>query len=112
MRLAIKLLINALVLLILAYQLPGISVDNYYSAIIAAFVLALVNTLIRPIILFFTLPFNILTLGLFTLVVNGFLFWFVGTVVKGFTVSGFMPAFWGALIMAVVNWILLDLLKR
>ena len=112
MRLAIKLLINALVLLILAYQLPGISVDNYYSAIIAAFVLALVNTLIRPIILFFTLPFNILTLGLFTLVVNGFLFWFVGTVVKGFTVSGFMPAFWGALIMAVVNRILLDLLKR
>ena len=112
MALIIKLLINAIALLGIAYYLPGIGVDGFYSALIAVLILALVNTLIRPIILFFTLPFNILTLGLFTLVVNGLLFWFVGTVVKGFSVEGFMPAFWGALIMAVVNWILIDLLKR
>lgn len=112
MKLLIKWLVNAITLLGLAYYLPGISVDGYYAALITALVLGLVNIVIRPILIFFTLPLNFLTLGLFTFVINGLLFWFVGTVVQGFAVAGFVPAFWGALIMAVVGWLLNSLLEK
>lgn len=112
MRLLIRWLINAIALLGIAYYLPGVLVEGYYAAFITALVLGLVNAVIRPIILFFTLPLNLLTLGLFTLVINGFLFWFVSTVVDGFAVSGFMPAFWGALIMTLVSWVVSTLLKK
>lgn len=112
MNLIIRWLVNALALVGIAYYLPGIGVSGFYAAFITALVLGLLNAIIKPIIVFFTLPINILTLGLFTLVINTLLFWFAGTVVKGFVVSGFWPAFWGALVMAVVNWLLSSILKR
>lgn len=93
------------------YIVPGIRVSNFYAALIAALVLALVNLLIRPLILLLTLPFNVLTLGLFTLVINALLFWFTSTMVKGFVVDGFWPAFWGAFAMWIVNWILGSLFR-
>ena len=112
MRLLLRWLINALTLLGLAYYLPGITVSTFYSALIAALVLGLINAILRPILVFLTLPINILSLGLFTLVINGLLFWFASTVVKGFEVSGFMPAFWGSLILTLVSWVVGGLLKK
>lgn len=112
MRLLLRWLINAATLILLATYLPGISVSGWYSALIAALVLGLVNALIRPLIILLTLPVNILTLGLFTLIINALLFWFVASFVDGFAVAGFWPAFWGALIMSVVSWVVSGLLKK
>ena len=114
MRLIIRWLATAGALLAIAYYhlIPGISVTNFYAALVAVLVLGLINALIRPLILLLTLPFNILTLGLFTLIINALLFWFASTLVKGFNVSGFWAAFWGSLAMWVVNWFINGLLKR
>lgn len=112
MKLIFRWLINAVALMAIAYYLPGIAVSGFYSAFIAALVLGLVNALIRPILVVLTLPINILTLGLFTLVINALMFWLVASIVKGFYVAGFMPAFWGALIMVVVSWMTGALLKK
>lgn len=101
MKILIKWIILALSILGVQYIVPGISVSSFYTALIAAFFLGLVNLIIRPIILVLTLPINILTLGLFTLVVNGMLFWFLSTFIKGFQVSGFVAAVLGALVVAV-----------
>ena len=106
MRLLLRWLINTLALLGIAYYLPGVGVSGFYAALITALILGLVNAIIRPLLVVLTLPINLLTLGLFTLVINAALFWFVSTVVEGFTVAGFWPAFWGALILSVVSWIL------
>lgn len=112
MRLLLRWLVNAGTLLVMAYYLPGIGVAGFYAALITALVLGLVNAVIRPLLILLTLPINILTLGLFTLVINAFLFWFVSTVVKGFAVTGFWPAFWGALILSLVSWLVSWLLKE
>ncbi len=105
MKLLIRLLINALAILLIAYLVPGVAVTGFYTALIGAVVLGLLNLVIKPLILLLTLPITIITLGLFTFVINALLFWFVGTVVKGFSVEGFIPAFIGALILTVVGWI-------
>ena len=111
MRLLLVWLINALSLLAVSYVLPSVSVDSFYVALLTALLLALVNTLIRPLLVLVTLPISVLTLGLFTLVINGFLFWFVASFVEGFRVGGFWSAFWGAiiysLISSVASWVLL-----
>ena len=91
-------LINALALLALPYVVPSVQVESFYTALIAALLLGLVNTLIRPLLVLVTLPITILSLGLFTLVINALLFWFVASFVEGFQVAGFWSAFWGALL--------------
>ncbi|MFH1366485.1 MAG: phage holin family protein [Patescibacteria group bacterium] len=101
----LRLVINALIIIGITYLVPGISVSSFYTALLVAVILGLVNAIIRPIIILLTLPVNILTLGLFTLVINALLFWFVSTVVKGFTVEGFTPAFWGALLLWLGSWV-------
>ena len=106
MRLLFRWLVSAATLMLLTYYLPGISVAGFYSALIAALVLGLVNALVRPVALLLTLPVNIITLGLFTFVVNALMFWLTATVVKGFNVAGFWPAFWGALVMWLVSWLM------
>jgi len=108
----IRWFINAGTLILLAFYLPGIEVSGWYTALIAALILGLVNTIIRPILLILTLPINLVTLGLFTFVINALLFWFVSTVVKGFVVNGFWPAFWGALILSLVSWFTSSLLRH
>ncbi|MBT4941707.1 MAG: phage holin family protein [Candidatus Magasanikbacteria bacterium] len=112
MNILIRWAINAMMLLLIAQLLPGIMISGWYAAFITILILGLVNAIIRPIVLFFTLPINILSLGLFTFVVNGFLFWFVSTVVKGFEVSGFVPAFIGALLLTLVSGFTTMLLER
>lgn len=105
MQLLLRWILNALALLLVTRVVPGVTVDGFYSALIVALVLGVVNALIRPILIFLTLPINILTLGLFTFVINALMFWFVSTLVKGFQVSGFAAAFWGALVLWAVSWI-------
>ncbi|PIR76925.1 MAG: hypothetical protein COU30_05250 [Candidatus Magasanikbacteria bacterium CG10_big_fil_rev_8_21_14_0_10_38_6] len=103
MILLLRWIINAGALLGIAYMFSGIEVQGFYAALITALILGLINAVVRPVILFLTLPLNVLTLGLLTFVINGLLFWFVSTVVKGFEVTGFWPAFWGAIAMSVVG---------
>lgn len=105
MHLIIRWLIYALVIMLLPYVIPGISVKNFYSALIAALILGLVNAVIRPLVILLTLPVNILTLGLFTLVINALMLWFVATIVKGFDIKNFAAAFLGALILWVISWV-------
>jgi putative membrane protein len=85
---------------------PGIYVHGFYAALIAALLLGLVNTLIRPLLLLLTLPITLLTLGLFILVVNGFLFWFAGSVLRGFVVDSIWHGILGALLYSLFSWAL------
>lgn len=103
--------LNALALFFTASVVPGLHLTGFYAALITVLVLGLVNAFIRPLLVLLTLPINILTLGLFTFVINGFLFWLVSTWVKGFTVDGFLAAFLGALVFSVISWIISQLLK-
>lgn len=105
--LIIKWFVNTAILILISYVFPtGVIFDNFYSALIAALILGIINALIRPIILILTLPINILTLGLFTLFINGAMFWLSSTFVKGFYVSGFWTAFWAALIFSAISTLL------
>ncbi len=104
-QLLIRLFLNALSVMVVAFLVPGVQVRDFPSAFIAAIVIGLVNALIRPILLILSLPITILTLGLFSLVVNALMFWLAASFVPGFTVSGFGPAFWGALVFWIVSWI-------
>jgi len=97
-------LINALALLALPYLVPSVQVDSFYTALVAALLLGLVNTLIRPLLVLLTLPVTVLTLGLFVFVINGLLFWFVASFVEGFRVAGFWSAFFGAIVYALISW--------
>ena len=106
LRLLVVWLINALALLAVAYVLPGIEVADFTTALVAAVVLGLVNAVIRPILILFTLPATILTLGLFIFVINGLLFWMVGSWLEGFAVSGFWWGVLGAIVYSIVSWAL------
>jgi putative membrane protein len=112
MSILLRWLINALTILILPYIIPGFSVNNFYTALIVALVLGIMNALVRPILIILTLPINIVTLGLFVLVINAFLIWFVSTFIKGFYVAGFWPAFVAGLILTLVSWISNSSIKR
>jgi putative membrane protein len=103
-------LINALALMAVAYLLPGITVASFVTALVAALVLGLVNAVIRPILILLTLPATLLTLGLFIFVINGLLFWFVGSFISGFVVSGFWWGIGGAIAYSIVSWALSALL--
>ena len=96
-------ILNAVSLLVVAYVLPGITVASFGSALIAALVLGLLNMLVKPLLVVLTLPITIVTLGLFLLVLNALLFWFVGSILKGFQVDGFGWALLGALIYSIVT---------
>lgn len=103
MMLLLRLLINAVSLLAITQLVDGFSVDNFYYALIAALVLGLVNAVIRPIIHLFTFPITLLTLGLFSLVINAALIWFVSTFLDGFTVEGFLPALFAAILLWIMS---------
>jgi putative membrane protein len=105
------ILVTALGLLIAAYFVPGIEVSGLYIAIVAAFILGLLNLVVRPIILLFTLPINILTLGLFTFVINAFMFWFAASFIEGFSVTGFIPALLGSILVSIFTTIAYQLIK-
>jgi putative membrane protein len=103
-------IINAAALLLVAYLYPGVAVDSFTAAMIAALVLGLVNAVVRPLLVILTLPVTLLTLGLFLFVINALLFWLVAELVPGFGVSGFGGALLGSilysLITLVTSWLL------
>jgi putative membrane protein len=112
MRLVLVWLINTVSLIAVAYLMPSISVASFTTALVAALVLGLVNTVIRPILVLLTLPVTIVTLGLFIFVINGLLFWFVGSFIEGFVVAGFWSGVFGAIVYSVISWLLSSLVLR
>ncbi len=104
-RILFKWLINALALLVTTYLVNGIQVTGAPALFMAAALLGILNAFIRPILIILTLPINIITLGLFTLVINGAMLWFVSLIIKGFVIQGFWPAVIGALIISIVSWL-------
>jgi putative membrane protein len=111
-RLLLAWLINAFALVAVAYLMPGISVASFATALVAALVLGLINAVVRPVLFLLTLPVTILTLGLFIFVLNGLLFWFVGSFIEGFVVAGFWPGVFGAIVFSLISWLLSALLLR
>jgi len=112
MKLLFRWVLNALAILAIARFVDGVELSGFYAALITIVILGLINALIRPVILILTLPVNLLTLGLFTFVINAIMFWFAGTVVNGFSAAWFWPAFIGAVLMTIASWIISALLAN
>lgn len=106
MKLILIWILNALALIAVANFVPGIRVDGFLAALVAAFLLGLVNTLIRPLLLLLTLPVTMLTLGLFIFIINGLLFWLVGSMLRDFIVDSFWHGVLGALLYSLFTWAL------
>lgn len=106
MNFLIKILVTSLAVLFSAYLLPGVSVDNYTTAILVAIVIALLNTFLKPILILLTIPVTMLTLGLFLLVINAFIILFASELVNGFRVDGFWWALLFSIILSVVTSLL------
>jgi putative membrane protein len=106
MGLLIRLIVNAAALLAVAYLVPGVHVSGIGAALIAALVLGIVNAILKPILIILSLPLEILTLGLFTLVINAALFYLVAKIGIGLSVDSFGAAFLGALVLSIVSFIL------
>ena len=112
MRILLVWLINTLALIAVAYLMPGVTVSSFWSALVAALILGLVNAFIRPLLVLLTLPATVITLGLFIFVINGLLFWFVGSFVEGFVVQGFWAGVFGAILFSIVSWVLSALVLK
>ena len=106
MGILIRILINALAIVVAAKVIPGIELDGVMAALVAGLVLGVVNGFVRPILLFLTLPLTLLTLGLFLFVLNGLCLWLTAALVKGFEIHGFWAAVFGALLVSLVSWVL------
>ena len=106
MKIFLNWLIYAVAIMITAYILPGVSIAGFVSALILAVVLGAINAFIKPVVVILTLPINILTLGLFTLVINALLIMLASMVVPGFGVDGFWWAMLFAIVLSMVTWVL------
>jgi putative membrane protein len=102
----VRVLINGLAIYFAAAIVPGLGISGPLAALGAGLVFGLINAVVRPVLIVLTLPLTLLTLGLFIFVLNGFCLWLTAALVKGFEVHGFWPAFFGALIVSVVSWVL------
>ena len=103
MKLLLVWLINAAALFALPYLFNSIRIDTFTTALIVALILSVINTIIRPILFVLTLPITVLTLGLLILL-NGLLLWFVASFVSGFSIAGFWPAVFGAIVYSLISW--------
>lgn len=103
--LLIRWVINAVALLVISRIIRGIEIDGLVAALAAAAVIGVMNAIVRPILIFLTLPITVLTLGLFILIINGLMVYLTGTIVKGFSVAGFFPAVFTAILLSIVSWI-------
>jgi len=99
----IRLLINALALYITAYIIPGITISGWQTLLVVAVVWGILTAVIKPILVILTLPINILTLGLFTFVINAALLLFTSNIVPGFRIEGFGTALIAAVVLAIIN---------
>lgn len=105
-QLIVRWIINSTALLVVVHVVSGVSVANWQTVFVAALILGLLNAFLRPVLIMLTLPVSILTLGLFTLVINAFLFYLAAQMVKGFQVAGFGHAFIAALVFSLVSFLL------
>lgn len=108
----LRVLMAALGLWLATEWVSGIDVSTATTLILAALLLGLVNAVVRPIVVILTLPFTLVTLGLFLLIVNAAMLGLVAAFLPGFSISGFWPAFWAAIIVSVVSWIGSVLFKK
>jgi putative membrane protein len=99
----LRVLLNALVIFILAQNIPGIHVNNFFSALFFSVILGVINAVLRPLFLILTLPINVLTLGFFTLVVNAFTFWIASIISFGVHIETVAAAFWCSIIVGLVS---------
>ena len=97
---------NLLALVVAAKLINGVRVQSLGMAVLAAGILGVVNAVIRPVVLLLTLPINLLTLGLFTLVINALMLQFVAYLVPGLVIETFRAAFWAALVISIISWLL------
>lgn len=109
MNLIVRLLLNGLAVMLTGYILPGVSVSDFGTAILVALLLAVVNVLVKPILILLTIPITILTLGLFLLVINALIILLVESLITGFEVDGFWWALLFSLVLSVFNSIFDDL---
>ena len=105
-----KWLILTLSIMGASYIIDGIKVKGFFSAFFAAAILGILNIFFKPILLLLTLPVNILTLGLFTFVINAILLMMVSGVIKGFVVSGFWSAVFGSIVISIISWVLNEII--
>jgi putative membrane protein len=105
-QLIIKWIVNSTALLVVVHVVSGVTLDNWMTVFAAAVVLGLLNAFLRPVLIFLTLPVTVLTLGLFTLVINAFLFYLAAHLVRGFHVASFGQAFIAALVFSIVSFLL------
>ena len=112
MKLIVKWLLSAVALLAITYIYSGVQVTSFTTALIAAFVIGLFNTILRPILVVLTLPVTLVTLGLFLFVINALMFWAASGVMNGFRVSGFGAALLGSLIYSVFGLVIESALER
>ena len=104
MKILIRWLLSALVVMLLPYIVPGIDVDTFTTALLVALVLGLVNALLRPLLVILTLPITIFTLGLWLLVINAAMLLLVSRIVSGFVVDGFVAALIGSIVLWLLSW--------
>jgi putative membrane protein len=104
-RLLIRVLLNALALVVAAWLLPGVQLTGFGAALIAGIVLGFVNAIIRPVLVILTLPFTLITLGLFIFIVNAICLAVTAWLVPGFSIAGFGSALGGALVVSLVSWV-------
>lgn len=101
----LKWFISALSFLALPYIIPGIYVRGFGTALLLAFLWGIIGITIKPILILLTLPINLLTFGIFTFVINGFLLWILGGIIQGFEVRGFWMAVLGALVLSAIHFL-------
>ncbi len=111
MGLLIRLIVNALALYVVPYIVSGVHVSGFIEAIVAALILGIVNAVIKPILVLLSLPLEIITLGLFTLVINAALFYVVAQFGVGLHVDNFWSAFLGALVLSIISFLLAQLIR-
>ena len=112
MKLIVRWLLHAAALLLVTYLYPGVALTGFSAALIAALVLGLLNTLLRPLLVLLTLPVTILTLGLFLFVINALLFYFAASILSGFAVAGFGAALIGSLLYSLCGMLIDVVLAR
>ncbi|MCX5798484.1 MAG: phage holin family protein [Proteobacteria bacterium] len=112
MVLLLKWLIMAISILASAYLIPGVTVSGFFAALWVALFLGIVNVLVKPVLILITLPINIVTLGLFTFVINALLILLASSAIKGFQVTGFWVAMLFSIVLSAINYLLGFLLRR
>ena len=103
MNFIVQILISTLAVIVTAYLLPGVDVDSFYTALVVAAVLAFLNAIVKPIMILFTIPITIFTLGLFLVVINALIILLAAKIVHGFEVKGFWSALLFSIVLSVVT---------